>query len=85
MFEIVAFTTEQIELIFRFFSAFARFEYALKCAGKLQSIEGEARADWKGFALANNTAFLATFPEIVGCNGSTRRSGPHNVPYKDCC
>jgi hypothetical protein len=69
MFEIVAFTTEQVELIFRFFSAFARFEYALKCAGKLQSIEGEARADWKGFALANNTAFLATFPEIrEACN-----------------
>jgi len=69
MFEIAAFSTEQIDLIFHFFSAFARFEFALMCAGKLQLNEREARADWKGFALENNTAFLATFPEIrEACN-----------------
>ena len=83
MFEIVAFSTEQIELIFRFFCAFGRFEYALKCAGKVQSNGGEARADWRGFALANNTAFLAAFPEIrEACNYFEWRP-PQILVFKD--
>jgi hypothetical protein len=61
---------EQRELVFQFFVAFMRFEYALKRAGFVSSANGKVSANWDRFASKYSTRFTPTAsPELrEACN-----------------
>lgn len=48
---------EQRDLVFQFFVAFMRFEYALKRAGFVSSANGKVSANWDRFASKYSTRF----------------------------
>ena len=64
------------KLVWRFFLAFSRFEYALKCSGYLrQDRNGAVFADWQRFALTHRQTFVADQNDEVriACNYFTKR------------